>query len=107
VALVGPARAADAVVYVLLPLAAALGELDGDASLAQAAAAAYAAHPLLAENWVTRVVRERAALAHPGPIHTARAQQGLIAIYEGPCRDLRCGECPLPEKTEERRQKGG
>ena len=23
-------------------------------------------------------------------------QQGLIDIYEGPCKDLRCGECPLP-----------
>ena len=95
-ALVGPSRTADAVVNVLLPLAAALGGLEADALLAQAAAAAYAAHPLLAENWITRLVRERAALPHPGPIHTARAQQGLIAVYEGPCRDLRCRECPLP-----------
>ncbi len=94
-ALVGPSRAADVVVNVLLRLAAALGELEGDGALATAAGAVYAAHPLLAENWITRLVRERAALPPAGPVRTARAQQGLIAIYEGPCRDLRCADCQL------------
>jgi hypothetical protein len=99
VALIGPARAADVVVNVLLPLTAALGERAGDTSLVQAAATAYHAHPVLAENWITRLVRERTGLL-PAPgiadsIRTAAAQQGLIEVYEGPCRDLRCAECPL------------
>jgi hypothetical protein len=106
-ALIGPSRAADVVVNVLLPLAAAQGELDGKPGLARSAQAVYEAHPLLAENWITRLVRERTGLLPGGipgvppgagqgdPIHSARAQQGLLAIYEGPCRDLRCGECPL------------
>ena len=57
-ALIGPSRAADAVVNVLLPLAAALGALSDDPALVRAAEAAYAAHPPLAENWITRLVRE-------------------------------------------------
>jgi hypothetical protein len=101
VALVGPSRAADAVVNVLLPLAAAAGRLDGEPWLVQAAQGAYQAHGLLAENWVTRLVRQRAGLAGEaaGQVGTARLQQGLIGIYEGPCKDLRCGACPLAQGT--------
>ena len=91
-------------VNVLLPLAAALGEMAGDEALACATEAAYAAHPPLAENWITRLVRERAGMVPTGErtgagyfVASAQAQQGLIAIYEGPCRDLWCGECPLGE----------
>ncbi|HET7769105.1 MAG TPA: DUF2851 family protein [Chloroflexota bacterium] len=87
-ALVGAGRAADVVVNVLLPLAAALG----DAALAGTARAAYECHPALAENWITRLVRERSALAAP---LNARAQQGLIHVYEQTCRALKCGECVL------------
>ena len=99
-ALIGPSRAADAVVNVLLPLAAAAGEMHADEALREHARAAYQTHPLLAENWITRLVRERTGLpagtrGHPDAVSTACAQQGLIAIYEGPCRDLRCAECPL------------
>jgi hypothetical protein len=74
------------VVNVLLPLAVAA------TPAAPAAGAVYQAHPALAENWITRLVRQRAQLA---PLRQAAAQQGLIEIYERTCRDLRCAECPL------------
>jgi hypothetical protein len=96
-ALVGPSRAADVVVNVLLPLAAAAAALEGDQSLLERAWAAYRAHPPLAENWITRLVRQRAGLT--GDRHatagSARLQQGLIELYVGPCHSLSCAACPL------------
>lgn len=99
-ALIGPSRAADAVVNVLLPLAAAgtpAGAPDQDHLLAERARAAYHTHGRLAENWITRLVRERTGLAagRDDALTTARAQQGLLAIYEGPCHSLHCSSCPL------------
>jgi hypothetical protein len=99
VALVGPSRAADVVVNVLLPLAVAAGEALGNTELVDAAWETYRAHPPLAENWITRLVRQRAALPRPAEASreamTVRHQQGLIHVFEQTCRDLRCGECPL------------
>jgi hypothetical protein len=97
-ALIGPSRAADVVVNVLLPFAAALGEQSSDAKLVEAAHAAYAAHPPLTENWITRLVRNRTGIPTAGDgnvVRSARLQQGLIAIHEATCRVLRCSECLL------------
>ncbi|MBI3970681.1 MAG: DUF2851 family protein [Chloroflexi bacterium] len=106
-ALIGHSRAADAVVNVLLPLAVAMAVSGGDAALHARAVAAYRTHPLLTENWITRLVRERTGLsaARGDRVAGARAQQGLIAIYEGPCRELRCGECPLGVQSEKCKMK--
>jgi hypothetical protein len=86
-ALVGPSRAADVVVNVLLPLAA-----TADVTAA-AARAVYGAFPALAENWITRLVRQRTGTGELPP--RAVVQQGLIATYETTCRDLHCAACPL------------
>ncbi len=96
-ALVGASRAADVVVNVFLPLAAALAAYRGDREREERARAVYQAHPPLAENWITRLVRERAGLpaGRGDPLATARHQQGLIALYEGPCHALVCRTCPL------------
>lgn len=95
-ALVGPGRAADVVVNVLLPLAAAHAELTGDVVLAEAAGDAYRSSPALAENWITRLVRERAALPFgASQVRGAREQQGLIHVYERTCHALRCADCSL------------
>jgi hypothetical protein len=91
--LLGPSRAADVVVNVLLPLAAA-STASTATPTGSAARAVYLAHPALAENWITRLVRQRAGLAPP---REAAPQQGLIEIYERTCRDLRCSECPLAQ----------
>jgi hypothetical protein len=97
VALVGRSRGADVVVNVLLPLAGAVARATGDDHLLHLVWSAYHHHPTLAENWITRLVGERAGLAGWRPPSGRRAvvQQGLIALYEGPCRDLRCALCPL------------
>jgi hypothetical protein len=96
-ALVGPSRAADVVVNVLLPLAAAVGALEGDQPLLDRAWAAYRAHAPLAENWITRLVRQRAHLTgdRHATVGSAQLQQGLIQLYVGPCHALRCAACPL------------
>jgi hypothetical protein len=73
-----------------------MAERDGDAPLVVAARAVYRTHPLLAENWITRLVRERAALlGEQDAVKTAREQQGLIAVYERTCHALRCADCVL------------
>ena len=91
-ALVGAGRAADVVVNVLLPLAAACAARGGETALAEAARSAYRSHPALAENWITRLVRERSALTTP---LGARAQQGLLHVYQQTCHALRCADCAL------------
>ena len=89
-ALVGAGRAADVVVNVLLPLAAAWASHAGDTALVAAARACYESHAALAENWITRLVRERSGVSAPLGAH---AQQGLIRVYEQTCHALRCAEC--------------
>jgi hypothetical protein len=103
-ALVGPSRAADIVVNVLLPLAAAAGTVQGDQALVARAWDCYRTHPVLAENWITRLVRQRARLESSprGPrggaedhVPSARMQQGLIAVFEATCHALQCERCVL------------
>ncbi|MBX5491558.1 MAG: DUF2851 family protein [Chloroflexi bacterium] len=93
-ALLGPDRAADIVVNVLLPLLAAWGESLAHAPLAAAARACYLAHPPLSDNERLRHMRrqvlgrdDRALLA------TACRQQGLLHIYAQTCAWRRCSVC--------------
>ena len=96
-ALVGPARAADIVVNVLLPLLSAWGLVTGNRDLSEAAREVYATHPALASNWITREVGRRIGLGGRGDptVRRASVQQGLIDLWEGPCRPLACTKCPL------------
>ncbi|HEX9841291.1 MAG TPA: DUF2851 family protein [bacterium] len=79
---VGPARAADGVVNVVLPSVYALALSRGDTGLARRAFDLYRSFPKLQENAVTR---EAALLAAgrgiSGKAGTAREQQGLIHLY--------------------------
>lgn len=91
----GPGRAADAVVNVLLPWAAATAEHRGDRAGAAAAEAAYLAHPPLAPNQITRhMARQVAGGAADRVVTTAARQQGLIAVYRGWCDARDCAACP-------------
>ena len=96
-ALVGPARAADIVVNVLLPLLSAWGLVTGNRDLSEAAREVYATHPALASNWITREVGRRIGLGGRGEptVRRASVQQGMIGLWEGPCRPLACTECPI------------
>jgi len=102
VALVGPSRSADIVVNVFLPLAVAAARATDDVALEEAARSAYRTHPLLAENWITRLVRERSGLVGGSgePGLTASGQQGLIAVFEETCNALACGACVLGGEAE-------
>lgn len=93
-ALLGEGRAADIVVNVLLPLAAARGENTADTVLAENARAAYRRHPATPGNTLERHMlrqlgRERARVT------TARRQQGLLHIYRTLCTQGKCDDCPL------------
>lgn len=95
--LVGPARAADIVVNVLLPFASAWGMLTGNEDLSKSAYEVHASHPALSSNWITREVGRRIGIdGHANPrSHRASFQQAMIDRWEGPCRPLACTECPL------------
>jgi hypothetical protein len=88
-------RAGDVVVNVLLPLARAVALHTGDADALAWADAAFTAHPMLSGNGVIARVASRIGVAPRLVANTAAAQQGLIAIWDGPCRPLRCHLCPL------------
>lgn len=88
-------RAADVVVNVLVPLGRAVAVRDGDARAIEWADAAFAAHATLSGNAVIARVAGRVGGGPRQVARTAAAQQGLIAIWDGPCRPLRCDLCPL------------
>ncbi len=126
--LLGPGRAADVVVNVLLPFALAYADLHSRPTLAEAAWAAYRAHPRLAENELTRAMAvllagepdppapAAADAVRPGadrppfggragpdrrrpPAHSARRQQGLLHLFHRYCDYRRCGECPAAPRN--------
>jgi hypothetical protein len=88
-------RAADVVVNVLLPFARAVGLRDRDGNVVAWADAAFAAHAPLSGNAVLSRVAARLGVVPRQIARTAAAQQGLIAIWDGPCRPLSCDLCPL------------
>jgi hypothetical protein len=88
-------RAGDIVVNVLLPFARAVAVVDGDEATVARADAAYRAQPSLAGNAVIARVASRVGVEARKLASSAPTQQGLIAIWDGPCRPLRCDLCPL------------
>ncbi len=89
-ALIGASRAADIVVNVLLPYTLAVAR-DGPPGTGQHARSVFLEHPLLAENWITRLMSKRTGFR----ASTAREQQGLIRLYEHYSHSLFCKQCPL------------
>src|SRR5207302_6814267 len=81
-ALLGPERAAEIVVNVLLPLLAAWGEALDDAALTAAARACYLQHPPAGDNERLRHMRRQVlGGADRASTGTACRQQGLLHIY--------------------------
>lgn len=91
-ALIGASRAADIVVNVLLPYTLAVAH-DGPPGTGYRARRVFLEHPLLAENWITRLMSKRTGYC----ARTAREQQGLIRLYEHYSHSLFCAQCPLGE----------
>ena len=85
------ARADIVLCNVVLPFAAAVALLEGDATLAKQAKQLYLAHPGLPSNRVTRAMCAQLQLeAEP---RGSCAQQGLHAIYQSTCREKHCAAC--------------
>ncbi len=93
-ALLGRERAADIVVNVLLPFAAARGQVEEHPELAEKACGMYRRYPVLAENTLEKHMRKQLGIGRY-LVNTARRQQGLIHIYKTLCSQGKCGDCPM------------
>lgn len=95
-ALLGRGRAADIVVNVMLPFAAAWGECASRPELAAGAREIYRDYPVLAENTLEKHMRRQLGI-NRHIISSARRQQGLLHIYKNLCSQGRCQECPVAQ----------
>jgi len=93
--LIGPSRAGELAVNIVLPFALAWGERHGDPPLAEAAVAVYRRYPRTSSYGLLRPLS--AALGNR-VIAGARRQQGMLHIFRRYCRQGGCtdgGGCPL------------
>ena len=92
--LLGEGRAADIIVNVLLPFAAAWGRFTARMELARKAFDLYRHHPRLDVNTVERHIRNQLGINHY-LVNSAQRQQGLIHIYKTLCSQGKCHQCPI------------
>lgn len=88
---ISAARADIIVCNVILPFAHAVGLVENDAALANAARNLYLDYPSLASNRVTRAMMRQLQLTR-GPFGACQ-QQGLHYIYQQTCQEKRCEQC--------------
>lgn len=93
-ALIGDGRAAEIVVNVLLPFAAAWGRLNDEPGLIAKAVALYRGYPRLAVNSIEDRMRRQLGLER-GLVNSAQRQQGLLYIYRVFCSQAMCPSCPI------------
>jgi hypothetical protein len=93
-ALLGEGRAADIIVNVLLPFAAAWGRLIARTELTRKAFDLYRHYPRLDVNTVERHIRNQLGINHY-LVNSAQRQQGLIHIYRTLCSQGKCHQCPI------------
>lgn len=94
--LLGPGRAADIVVNVLLPFSYALGRAEGRPKLKRKALELYRDCPGEISNSIVRHMTGQLGL-QAKDVNTARRQQGLLHIHRGGCIQGRCCRCPLSQ----------
>lgn len=93
--LIGPGRAAELVVNVLLPFMTAHAELSGDQSLFDLAWEAYRTYGSVPGNELARATARQLAMERAAPsINSARRRQGLLYLYKRYCLDMHCPDCP-------------
>jgi hypothetical protein len=92
-ALLGKERAAEIVVNVLLPFAAA-GGFGVTPDLRLKAQEIYTVYRAPAENALVKHMRKQLGITRY-TVDSARRQQGLIHLYKTFCSQGKCGECPL------------
>lgn len=92
--LLGRGRAADIVVNVLLPFAAAWGRANASPELAGKASEIYRHYPLLAQNTLERHMVNQLGIGRY-LVDSAQRQQGLLHIYKTLCSQGKCQDCPI------------
>ena len=94
-ALIGRGRAAEIALNAVLPFAAAWGAVNSEPELEEQAFQLYRAYPGLAENRITRQMREKLCPEGGFDFTSGLHQQGLLHIFESFCQAGRCAGCPL------------
>jgi hypothetical protein len=95
VSLLGTSRERELLVNAVLPGVLAIGRDRGDSDLVGAVQRRYAQLGAAGSNQITRHMLR--TIGAPAPVAaTAAAEQGLLHLYHGWCRERRCWECPLP-----------
>lgn len=94
--LIGPGRAREITVNVVLPFCLARAETECDPEAAERVLAVYRSYPRLEENRITRYLTAIFwGKARPRVAASAQRQQGLIHLYKAFCQEQRCGVCPV------------
>lgn len=106
VSLLGIARERELLVNAVLPGILALAREGGDTQLEEAVRYRYAHLAATGPNQITRHMRRTIGVPSR-PALTAAAEQGLLHLYHGWCRERRCWECPLPAAFDAAMSPGG
>jgi hypothetical protein len=88
---ISTSRADILICNVMLPFAHAVGLVENDVTLAQAAKTLYLDYPSLSSNRVTRAMTRQLLLSREPS--SACQQQGLHYIYQQTCQEKRCEQC--------------
>jgi hypothetical protein len=88
----GRERAADIVINVLLPFAAARGRVNARPELAEKAEAIYRGYPALITNTLEKHMSRQLGI-DGNTVNTARRQQGLLHIFKTFCSVGGCQSC--------------
>lgn len=93
-ALLGPGKASQIAVNVILPFAFAWGETVCKPVMRKRALDLYLCHQGMADNTITRHMQAQLGLGD-NHVFNACQQQGLIHLYKDYCKEGKCSECPL------------
>jgi len=94
--LIGPDRAQDIVINIILPLFLLCANEQGDGRLETLVKACYRRFSTISDNFITRDMIKKLFPNQKNRnklINTAQKQQGLIYIYKNYCTKKKCREC--------------
>jgi len=94
-AVIGPERAADITVNVILPFLLAYSDIFGQSRLRRRTWKLYRTHRKLQENRITRHMVRQIFGEESCLVKSACQQQGLIHLYHRFCVRDKCDVCPL------------
>lgn len=93
-ALLGRGKAAEIIINIILPFATAWANIAGEPKLRKTAFKLFRCYPKLADNEITRHMRQQLQLSNRSNISLIH-QQGLLHIFATYCREGNCSICPV------------